>query len=77
MFTKYEINTYPYPEEESRVEPKKKIIHPKNRSLGDTTEENSEHILETTFQPKFIFTKQNNILMFCDFYILKNENNLL
>lgn len=29
MFTKYEINTYPYPEEESRVEPKKKFIHPK------------------------------------------------
>jgi len=64
MFTKYEINTYPYPEEESRVEPKKKFIHPKNRSLGDTTEENSEHILETTFQPKFIFTKQNNNISF-------------
>ena len=64
MFTKYEINTYPYPEEESRAEPKKKFIHPKNRSLGDTTEENSEHILETTFQPKFIFTKQNNNISF-------------
>ena len=64
MFTKYEINTYPYPEEESRVEPKNKFIHPKNRSLGDTTEENSEHILETTFQPKFIFTKQNNNISF-------------
>ena len=64
MFTKYEINTYPYPEEESRVEPKKKFIHPKNRSLGDTTEENSEYILETTFQPKFIFTKQNNNISF-------------
>ena len=64
MFTKYEINTYPYPEEESRVAPKKKFIHPKNRSLGDTTEENSEHILETTFQPKFIFTKQNNNISF-------------
>jgi len=64
MLTKYEINTYPYPEEESRVEPKKKFIHPKNRSLGDTTEENSEHILETTFQPKFIFTKQNNNISF-------------
>ena len=26
MFTKYEINTYPYPEEESRVEPKKNLF---------------------------------------------------
>lgn len=72
MFTKYEIKTYPK-EESSSIEKRKNYFIPKNISNQETTEQ----ILETTFQPKCIFTKQNNNISFyqsSSFKSSKNQN---
>ena len=53
MFTKYEIKTYP-------DNPK---INSKNNNYINN-EKDTEQITETTFQPKCIFTKQNNNISF-------------
>ena len=53
MFTKYEIKTYP-------DNPR---INSKNNNYINN-EKDTEQITETTFQPKCIFTKQNNNISF-------------
>ena len=70
MFTKYEIKTYPE-QESSSIEKRKKYFKSKN----NPTEENTEQILETTFQPKCIFTKQNNNISFYQSSSFKNSKN--
>ena len=53
MFTKYEIKTYP---------DNPRINYKNNNYINN--EKDTEQITETTFQPKCIFTKQNNNISF-------------
>ena len=69
MYTKYEIKSYP--NNNSDVEQNKNYFQYKIKDFSNS--ENSDNILETTFQPKCIFTKQNDNISFyqstskCDF----------
>ena len=69
MYTKYEIKSYP--NNNSDVEQSKNYFHYKSKDY--TNSETSDNNLETTFQPKCIFTKQNDNISFyqstskCDF----------
>ena len=60
MYTKYEIKSYP--NNNSDVEKRKNYFQYKNKDY--TNSENNKIILETTFQPKCIFTKQNDNISF-------------
>ena len=64
MYTKYEIKTYP--DNPSNISQKNNYFQnkPKNYNYSDNSEKGSQPILETTFQPKCIFSKQNNNISF-------------
>ena len=64
MYTKYEIKTYP--ENQSNIEQKKNYYQnqSKNSESSENSDKDTDPIIETTFQPKCIFTKQNNNISF-------------
>ena len=60
MYTKYGIKSYP----DNKTYIDQKRSYNQNRDKNYTNSRNEESLIETAFQPKCIFTKQNDNLSF-------------